>query len=373
MIANAAKSTFQKTVFTLFLVFFVAAVSAQSADLPAGKEGVEWKRVLEAAKKEGKLVISGDPSEEWRKALVDLFQQEYPEIKMEYTGMAGRNFWQRVRQERKLGQKLWDLGAGGTQTAYAGKNEGFLEPIRPLLLPENADGSKWIGGMDGLFVDKEHKFIPAYTLYVQHTTFVNRDFIKETELKSSRQLTDPRFKGKMVLQTPTGGATFSSLGNLAFMYGEDFVRDLLTKQDVVVTDDNRQQMEWLVRGKYPIAVGINNTLLPPYQKQGLGKNITGLEDKIIPVAVGLGGVQLLKDAPHPNAARVYLNWLLSQKTQARLGKIVFLNSRRIDVPPVDKETAVDPARLSNYRLYATEENMEIANRLLPMIRETVRK
>src|SRR5512140_3780343 len=51
----------------------------------------EWKKVLEAAKKEGKLVLAGDASEEYRKALVDLFKEDYPEIKVEYTGSPGRD------------------------------------------------------------------------------------------------------------------------------------------------------------------------------------------------------------------------------------------------------------------------------------------
>ena len=68
---------------------------------------------------------------------------------------------------------------------------------------------------------------------------------------------------------------------MAFMYGENFIRELLSKQDVIVTDDNRQQVEWVVRGKYPIAIGFSRTLLIPFEKQGLGKNVVGLEDKII--------------------------------------------------------------------------------------------
>ncbi len=375
MLAKSLNKFFRKTSLALACVLLLGtAGAARGADSGAKMDPAEWKKVVEAAKKEGKLVISGDPGEEWRAILVDAFRQEYPEIKVEYGGMAGRNYWLRVLQERKLGQKLWDMRAGGVEAmAFEAKNNGHLEAIRPLLLPENADDSKWVGGLDGLFHDKEHKYMPAYTIYVQHTAFVNRDFIKEAEIKGSWQLLDPKFKGKMVLQTPTGGATFSSLGNMAFMYGENFVRDLLTKQDVVVTDDNRQQTEWLVRGKYPIVIGLNNTLLIPFQRQGLGKNIAGLEDKVIQVATSLGGISYMKDAPHPNASRVYINWLLSQKTQAKLTANVRLNSRRTDVPPVDKATAVDAARLEKYRLYSTEENVALASRFLPVVREILKK
>ncbi|WP_201319345.1 ABC transporter substrate-binding protein [Paenibacillus sp. EPM92] len=338
------------------------------------KEVGEWDEIVAAAKKEGKLVMSGDPSEVWRKSLVDLFQQDYPEIKVEYTGANGRDFWPKVRKERELGQNLWDVRAGGVELqGYQAKNDGFLDPIRPVLLPEIADDSKWIGGLNGMFHDKEKKFMPSYTVYLSPTVFVNRDFIPESELTSSEQLLDPKFKNKIVMQTPTGGASFSSLGNLGFMYGEKFVHDLLSTQKVVVTDDKRQQAEWVVRGKYPIAIGFNDTQLVPFVSQGLGKNVTTLEDKITPAASGLGGLFLIKDAPHPNAAKLYINWLLSKETQIKVTKNVLLNSRRTDVPPVVKDLAIDPANLSKYRFYSTEENVEISERLLPVIKDAMRQ
>ncbi len=349
------------------------AVKPSSTQSEAKKEPGEWGKVVEAAKKEGKLVICGDPSEVWRRSLVDMFREEYPEIIVEYTGMNGRDFAPRLQRERELGQKLWDLLAGGTTTAYDLKRDGYTVPIRPLLTPENADDSKWIGGLDRLFFDKENKFIPAYTMTIQRTTVANRDIIKESELKSSEQLLDPKFKGKIVMQNPASGGTFQALGNLGFMYGENFVRDLLSKQNVIITDDKRQQAEWVVRGKYPIGIGFNETQLIPFVKQGLGRNVTKVEDKIIPVGTGLGCISLLKDAPHPNAARLYINWLLSKKTQTNLSKNVLLNSVRIDVPVVVKELAVDPAHLSNYRFYSTEENGESTMRLLPVIKEALKK
>ncbi|GGG01924.1 ABC transporter substrate-binding protein [Paenibacillus abyssi] len=381
------KNGFGKLVVILSLLLVITACGSSAMTNPEPKASVavqeevesgeteeagDWDDIVAAAKKEGRLVMSGDPSEVWRKSLVDLFQQEYPEIKVEYTGANGRDFWPKVRKERELGQYLWDVRAGGVELqGYQAKNDGFLEPILPVLLPEIADDSKWIGGLNGLFHDKEKKFMPSYTVYLSPTVFVNRDFIPESELQSSEQLLDPKFKNKIVMQTPTGGASFSSFGNLGFMYGEQFVHDLLSMQEVVVTDDKRQQAEWVVRGKYPIAIGFNDTQLVPFVKQGLGKNVTALEDKVMPAASGLGGLYLLKDAPHPNAAKLYINWLLSKETQIKVTQNVLLNSRRADVPPVSKNLAIDPAHLSNYRFYSTEENVEISGSLLPVIKDAM--
>ena len=332
----------------------------------------EWKKVEEAAKREGKLVMYGPPGAEWRKPLADLFQQEYPEIIVEYSAGAGRNLWPRVRQERELGKKLWDLRIGGLDPpSFDAKRDGFLAPISPLLLPETADSSKWIGGADHLWIDKEKKYLLGFNIYMTPSAFVNRDFIKESDLRSTEQLLDPKFRGKIVILTPTGGTSRKSLFHLGFLYGENFIRELLSKQDVVITDDSRQQVEWLVRGRCPIIIGFDSTLLIPFIKQGLGKNIKPLEEKIIRTSAGSGVLSLLEGAPHPNAAKLYVNWLLSQKTQTIIAKSIGHNSRRIDVPPV--EAAVDLARLSKYRDSSTEEAVEFEMRYEPAIKESLKK
>ena len=347
------------------------AAKSSAASRETKMDAAEWKKVVEAAKKEGKIVMSGAPGEGWRKSLVDMFQQEYPEITVEFSAVSGRTFGARIRQERGIGKKLWDLRCGGAETVIEAKRNGYLAPIRPLLLPEIADESKWIGGIDGMFGDRERKYVLGYLLYIQPSAYVNRDIIKESELKYTTQLTDPKFKGKIVILTPTAGSSQNSLGHMAFVYGVNFIRDLLSKQDMVITDDNRQQVEWVVRGKYPIAIGFSKTLLIPFEKQGLGKNIVETEDKIIRLTTGSGTISLLEGAPHPNAAAVYINWLLSRKTQIALSKNVQHNSSRIDVPPF--ETAIDPSKLSRYRNASTEENNEFENSLVPVIKEALKK
>ena len=123
------------------------ATKSSAAVREAKMDAGEWKKVVEAAKKEGKIVMSGAPGEGWRKSLVDLFQQEYPEITVEFSAVSGRTFGARIRQEREIGKKLWDLRCGGADTVIEAKRNGYLAPIRPLLLPEIADDGKWIGGL----------------------------------------------------------------------------------------------------------------------------------------------------------------------------------------------------------------------------------
>src|SRR3972149_10973444 len=108
------------TGFIIAAILFLAVSAAYGADSSkAAKSSAapretrmdagEWKKVVEDAKKEGKIVMSGAPGEGWRKSLVDMFQQEYPEITVEFSAVSGRTFGARIRQERGIGKKLWDL------------------------------------------------------------------------------------------------------------------------------------------------------------------------------------------------------------------------------------------------------------------------
>src|SRR3989339_145884 len=135
MKVNGIRGNLIKTAFVLISIFITVSM-AFSADSPAKRtkqpsiqpqakqDPGEWKKVLEAAKKEGKIVISGSPGEGWRKSFVDMFQQEYPEIRVEYSGGSGRSFGARLRKEREMGKKLWDLRLGGADTAYEAKKSG---------------------------------------------------------------------------------------------------------------------------------------------------------------------------------------------------------------------------------------------------------
>jgi iron(III) transport system substrate-binding protein len=168
--------------------------------------------------------------------------------------------------------------------------------------------------------------------------------IPEAELSLEAHLMDPRWKGRISLQDPRGGAGSVNLAAMLEQHGEQFVRDLLTKQDVVVTGDSRQQAEWLVRGRYPISLGVPSAQLLVFRQQGLGQNLKTLAGGALQLTPGVGAIQLLNQAPHPNAARVFINWLLTQSAQERITRTTRLNSLRRDVPPQDPDAAPDPAK-----------------------------
>ena len=97
---------------------------------------------------------------------------------------------------------------------------------------------------------------------------------------------------------------------------------------------------------YPITIGIEYTDLEDFRKQGLGKNIGPLPEsywKAQQISVGFGGIGLVDRAPHPNAARVYINWILSKEGQEAFSRVP-RNSRRTDVTPAFPELVPLPGK-----------------------------
>jgi iron(III) transport system substrate-binding protein len=136
-----------------------------------------------------------------------------------------------------------------------------------------------------------------------------------------------------------------SVRGFVLSYGEDFLRKLLRDQKIVFTRDRRQLTEWVVRGRYPIGIALPTDLLKGFQEKGMGKNVKPLDDptfmeSLIP---GFGAVGVMNRRPHPNAAKVYLNWLLSRDGQSSwVTKTATRNSRRLDVAVGNPDNAMKP-------------------------------
>jgi ABC-type Fe3+ transport system substrate-binding protein len=355
-----------------------AAPAARSAAPPpaappaAAPAPSEWDQTVAAAQREGRLVISAPANTIWREQLT-AFGKEYG-VEVEYTGGNSRDFWPRVTQERHGGQYLWDLRIGGPDPqVFNAKETGVLAPARPLLvLPEVVDDSKWIGGFDSIFADNEQQYLPGFLATVSAPIFVNRDVVPEPAIRTERDLLDPRWRGKIVLQDPRGGAGLGFLATFLQVHGEDFVRALLS-QDLVVTGDNRQLTEWVVRGRYPIAIGLRSYDLLVFQKEGLGRNVKPVRTgEALPLSIGSGSIQVLSQAPHPNATKVFVNWLMTQRVQQALTQAIQENSRRTDVPPPAPEEVPDFSQKEKYVPHQEEALLPVRMRALQLVDELLK-
>ena len=313
---------------------------------PAGPVGTadwreEWDKTVAAAKKEGKVVVVGSLGDNHRTAAMT-FQRAYPEIRVDFTGAVTRQHALKLLAERRAGQYRSDVLLGAAMEVYDGLVPGgAFDPLRPaLLLPEVLEDSKWHGGFQDGWGDKDRRYVYLPLGFLAFSALVNRDFVPESELNSLDQLLDPKWAGKIVTLDPRrGGPAAASLQALLIGKGEDFVRKLLA-QDLVIKREE-ELAEAIVRGRYPISIGFQSQ--PLRFAQGLSKSIKPLaQDELGGSVLGGGGgsVMLANRAPHPNAARLYVNWVLSQEGQKAWVQATGYNSRRLDVegPP---DTAPD--------------------------------
>lgn len=335
--------------FPLVASLALALVSTAEVRAQSGWQK-EWEATLAAAGREGEVAIAGPPGDAFRKAIVDGFTKAYPKIKVELLGGSGGNKVARIVRERQAGVFTWDLYISGPTSALAGfKPIGAFEPLKPaLILPEVREDKNWIGAFDSGWADTEKKLFYVFggTL-AGDNIYLNRDLVSADQIRSARDLLEPRWRGKIVIQDPrVEGKGLTDILVMSLAYGEDFVRKLLGEQKLAVTHDRRQLVEWMVRGRYPIAIGLNEYVLVLFQGKGVGQNINPVVDPKTEVywASGSSGIGLFNRAPHPNAAKIYINWLLSRNGQIEWVKTL-TNSRRVDVPPSEPKSAMKPGRV----------------------------
>jgi iron(III) transport system substrate-binding protein len=312
-----------------------AVAPAASGAVPEWQ--AEWDRTLAAARQEGTVALTMQPGALFRDWVTE-FEQRYPGIKVEISGMTGAEATARILAERRGGQFLRDVHIGGAESAnVALKPVGALQPLKSaLILPEVLDDSKWLNGFDDGFSDVEGLYTYAYAVNLEPTVYVSRDFVSEAELSRVEDLVDPKWRGRMTLYDPRqAGKGAADSGHFVQVRGEDWYRQLLA-QEPVVTSDRRQQIEWAVRGRYPIGIAISNSAVPEFHQQGVGLSLLPLAFRTpMGARLSLTRTMVLIDQPaHPNAAKIFVNWILSRDGQAAFVKHLDENSRRTDVETI---------------------------------------
>lgn len=353
-------------------VFGVIAISAAAFAQPADWRE-RWDKAVAAAKKEGEINISGPSGRNWRDYLMK-FQEAYPEIAVKITPSAGRSFWPRVIKEYEVGQYLWDLRIGGTDNlSYKLKGQGYLDSVRDeLILPEVTDESKWHGGMNTVFVDKEKKYYLAFVLYEQTIAQYNKKALGVSDDLTFEDLLDPKWSGKITMAEPHGGSPLSGGAVLYKVYGEDYMRKLITDQKLVISKEPRQQTQWLMSGRYPITFGLPTAAMVEYFSRAGNPDEIGRIKGPRTYSHGVGAISLPAKRPHPNAATVFINWLLTKDVQAELMQLVKLNSRRNDVPLGDPDSALDFSKFEEYFASQAEEMQEYQDKTAELYRTLIK-
>jgi iron(III) transport system substrate-binding protein len=314
----------------------LAAAAAAGSAGRAAASTPEWLQLVAAARKEGKLVVNTFPGDGYKRAL-RAFGQAYPDVKLEHTGLHSQDFAPRILQERQAGLFTWDVATIPTSTALQVlRPAGVWDPVRPaILLPEAKDDAGWDGGFErGFAVVKDRALTYGFVANRGAGLAFNTDQVKDGQIKSLTDLLDARWKGKLLLpDVRVMGDAFWPMTSARLTLGDDIIKRLYVDQEPVLSRDTRQIAEFMVRGRYPIALGVNPLLLGQLQKQGVGKNIKLAHLPELDVVSFSSTLWLVNRAPHPNAARLFVNWLLTRDAQVHWAREVEQNSRRVGVEP----------------------------------------
>ncbi|HEY7063875.1 MAG TPA: extracellular solute-binding protein [Chloroflexota bacterium] len=352
--------------------------SGQAAPGASGGQAASgWDATVAAAKREGHVSIMGPQGNETRDALTLGFQQQYPDIQVDYQGLAGSPMTAKLLSELGAEQYLTDLVLGGTSSVVDSLiPANALAPVPPYLTgPNDRDPSIWRGGKTE-YADSSDQYGLIFSVYVKPPFIYNPSQVSPADFSSYRDLLDPKWKGKIVLRDPrlAGGG----LATTTFLYatdslGRDYLRQLF-QQDPVISNDDRQIIDWVARGQYPIAMGVSDTLANEAVERGL--SVRHMEtDRMREggyVTAGNAVVSVARNAPHPNATAVYLDYLLSRDGQLAWSKAAGYASQRRDVPTdhvnaifIPKDGVTYQQNYSERYVKMREEIMEFLKTVMP--------
>lgn len=281
-----------------------------------------WNELTEAARKEGKLVLAGNPSPENRDAIPNAFKERFG-VEIEYLVGRGSDLQNRIGSERAAGIYSVDLVFSGSPVTYGMLREGWFDPLLPhLVVPEVTDPSVWRNNQLP-FLDPEKRFIFKVFDQVTGEWFFNTQQVSDAELRSLDDLVNAKWRGKIVLEDPT--VSGSGQGDGVYLYlvkGEEFFKRVYVDQQPVFSRDRRQMSDWIARGTYLITSGLSVEDLPSIIEQGLPvKGLGPLAADRYRTSSGGSTLAILKNAPNRNAAKLFVNWLASREGMQLVGKI----------------------------------------------------
>jgi iron(III) transport system substrate-binding protein len=279
----------------------------------AGASHAADAALVEAAKKEGKVV--------WYTTLIvnqairplkAAFEKQYPGIELQFTRADESPTAAKILEEGVAGRVQADIFDGIT-------NMVPLKRARLLAAYAPAMASRYPAELK----DAEG-YWNALLLYV-FTPGINTTLVpKDQAPKTYRDLLDPRWQGKMAWNPSSIAGAIGFVGNILVSQGEErgmeYLRALSGQKVVNVEASARAILDQVIAGEYAIGLMSFNHHTVISAQKGAPSDWLALE----PVPVAFDAVGILKDAPHPNAARLLIEFLTSEDGQKVLQKADYL-------------------------------------------------
>jgi iron(III) transport system substrate-binding protein len=285
-----------------------AAPTAAPAPQQATGTDAEWNQVIEAAKKEGKLTIYGAFEQSLQDKYIPEFNKLYPFVSVEVVYGTGPTSAEKVRAEVAAKKIVGDMWRSFTDPALGMRDQGILEKWQaPSLVKER----------DKFAFQKSDEDTQGYLNNLAagvSGVMVNTRMLKpEDEPKSWFDLKDPKYSGKIIYADPRAPNSGQSIAwFLTLKYGkegEDFLR-ALGKQDLQYEASQAKLAEQVARGER--ALGVPGQYISYRAVEG--PNIKFIQPKE-GLYYSIANAVIVKGAPHPNAAKLWIEWEVSKAGQ----------------------------------------------------------
>lgn len=260
----------------------------------------EW---IEGAKREGKVIVYGSETPQEANAIHRGFLQRYPFIAVEYNKAATVVRFEKMLFAAKQGKPNADLvtAIGGSTAAYV--DAGVLMDLSKLPV--------WNS------YSKEQKLHGKYLAgpFVRYWSLAyNTNLVPKGQAPASwEDLLQPKWKGKLAANSITRSVSFTPLW---YTWGPEratkFLTALVANGLQVRKEGHEASVRLVEAGEYALLMTAGEYQV--YMDQGKGAPVEWVALDPVPTTTG-GLMGAFKDAPHPNALRIYVNWLLSEEGQ----------------------------------------------------------
>lgn len=344
------------------LALFVSAWLLSGTVAVAG-EAVSWEPISQiesAAKKEGKLTIYSAPghaTREAQEAIGQLFKARHG-ITIEWVASRGAEMAPRISIEQRIQRPFADIAMSGIAGVYVQlKPRGYLAPI---LAPSTLEKGVWrLDPASAMPKDRDWLYI---FMSLTPGFYINTRLVTPAEEpKSYQDLLSPKWKGKIVLQSPPLGGTGSGWFRATYRtLGLDYMRALV-KQAVLVGNTN-DVPDAVARGQY--AVGISASVARGRELIQEGAPVRYRHPRE-GSHLAAQGVMLIARPPHPNAAKLFLQWFFTKEGQSLYAPKQNGISVRKDIPqdylpPDERYTEGTAFLVSETEDFEVERNKELS-------------
>ena len=299
----------------------------------------EWERTVKVAEQEGEVAYYtvGETG------FLNEFENKFPRIKVKVMQGRGNELLVRIMAERRAGKYLADVVRIGNTSPVELYKAKTLQPIASaFILPEVKDESKWWSGKHQ-YIDSEGRyiFVPVGSVSVNMVAR-NSERVSASELSSFWDILNNKWRGKIVVIDPRAGGYGRSGARMVYYHpqlGGEYLRRLFSEQVVMVSRDYRQAIDWLAQGRFLLLLFGNGDNVLQGKAQGLPVDVfdTGSWKEGGVLEPGAFTLAWLDRSPHPNASKVFINWLLSRDGQIAVQRDGggVNDSLRIDIPKDD--------------------------------------